>query len=403
MPSDRAQSSKTTASDTGRPRVGVLTHHWVANFGANLQALATQLEFTRQGAAVEFLDYKEPGWEARVRGTAGPEQMAKHDEFVSRYLNVSPPLADRQALADYAEACCDVVVVGSDAMFEVESPYDPLLIARSLRRRKPLPRAYLPAFWLTWPRTGTSPRRASLSVSAMGTNFPFIRGRLRREMALALERFDFLGVRDDWTLRMVSAISGRSDARHYPDPVFSLLSNLQPTAGRPVADVSNCVLVSGELPEETLASLREVLALQGLGMVGVRIPERTYEYRATQFNLNEALGPLEWFDLLGHAAGYIGIRFHALVGCMVHGTPVVNVDPHARSRVMPESSKMYDLCRRAGTPERFFTTARLGRTPASRVTELLHDAGSVERANDYSAGAGDAFASEVAAILGLLA
>jgi len=274
---------------------------------------------------------------------------------------------------------------------------------RALRRRKLPAKGRLPAFWLNWPKTEGSPARASLSVSAMGTNYPFIRGRLRSDMRAALGRYDFLGVRDDWTGKMIRSVSGRKDHQHFPDPVFSLVDNLGEARKQPAQDLSECVLVSGAISENTITGLREEVHKRGLKLVGIRIPERPFEYASTDFNINEPLGPLEWFALLGNAAGYVGIRFHALVSCMVQGTPVINVDPHFRSRVMRQSSKMYDLCKRAGTPERFFTPNILDRTPSGKLLDLLFDEKLRLAANAYCERASVAFDTEVRVILSLAA
>jgi hypothetical protein len=380
-------------------RIGILTHHWVANFGANLQALATKLALEKSGAQVVFLNFFEPGWERRIRDKVECAQMQRHDEFVARRLLCSRPLSSVAELEEYCEEELDIVVVGSDAMFQVDSPTDPFIIARALRKRQRLPRARLPAFWLPWERKNA--KRATLSVSAMGTAYHFIRGRLRAKMKASLKRFDFIAVRDSWTQGMIQSLLSRSP-EVFPDPVFSLRQHLKDLPA-PKVDVSSTVLLSGPMDSRWLRALSEVLREKGYTVAGIRIPETRYEYDFTDFNINEPLDPLEWFSIISGCAGYVGIRFHALVSCMVNSRPVINVDPHKKSSLIRSSSKMWDMCERAGTPERFFTLNSLRASNPQRVADLLFDKSLREKSDTYCEYAYGDFQRQIDAILSLCA
>lgn len=381
-------------------RVGIVTHHWVANFGANLQALASLRAFEAQGANAEILDYREPGWDDRIRAGTEESQWEQHENFMAQNFRLSPRLASIEELREHASNHYDLIVVGSDAMFALESRFDPFTLARCLRRRLPLPPQDLPGFWLPWPQEEGQPKRATLSVSAMGTTYPLVLGRLRAEAKEALTRFDHLAVRDDWTLAMVNAFGG-THAHLSPDPVFSLKPRLEPPATLPY-DLSDTILVSGGLRQEWVTAFAEAAKRKGYRVAGIRIPEKSYQFEGSDFDITEPLDPLTWFWLLNSAAGYVGVRFHALVTSMVHGKPVINVDPHRKSDFLRSSSKMFDLCNRAGTPERFFTLRSLARTPPAQVLELLFDEHALAAANTYSAGAQSTFDNEIKAILNLV-
>ena len=383
-------------------KVGIITHHWVANFGANLQALASSKEFERQGAKVEIIDYHEPGWDEAIRTEAPRDQMRVHDDFVKQYYSLSTRINSLKELSRHCEKNYDIVVVGSDAMLLVDAPTDPFIILRSIKKREKLPPANLPGFWLNWNK-GCELRTATMSVSAMGTNYPFIFGSLKRNMKHAISQFDFVGVRDDWTARMVKSL-GRRDCDLYPDPVFSLLANIEIDKEKIVAkygSLDDVILISGPIDEEWAQRFADAARKRGYRVAGIRIPEKEYDYNFTDINFNGTMSPLEWFGILGCSAGYVGIRFHALVSCMVQGVPVLNVDPHKKSQILPFTSKMKDMCDRANTSERFNTLSSLVKRSPDDTLDLLFDKKLLENANRYASTAGEKFKYQIARILEL--
>lgn len=368
-------------------RVGVLTHHWVCNFGANLQALATHSILTSLGINPIFLNYRPMEAIERRNTLISYSQIEKHENFVGTYLNQSEFLHDNRDLRDYCRNNLDLVIVGSDAMFALSPKYDPYTLWRRIKQRNFTATDTVPPFWLDWEKGPDSvPYKASLSVSSMGTSYQFIFGQLRQGLEKSLTDFNYLSVRDDWTKRMVNHLSrGNKQICVSPDPVFALNRYFTlPDSEKATRDISNTIFLSGDFESSWIKKLVKCCHDHELTVAGLPIPEKDYQYPHVDFNIPLPLSPLQWYTLLAGSGGYIGIRFHALVTCIANGTPIVNVDPHKRSRVIKQSSKMHDLCFKAGIPDRFLTMSQARKTHPKEVLKRLMEKKSLERVNKYA-------------------
>jgi hypothetical protein len=375
----------------------------VANHGANLQALATKLAFEKKGCEVEFVNYRDQHREDRFENVIDSHQRELHREFVSQYLTEGARLNSTSELIDYVENNFDIVVVGSDAMFLLETIYDPFMLMRIMRRRSlsGVDRE-LPLFWLPWDKSSKSPIRVSLSVSSMGTFFHTIAGSLRSNIKKSLNNFDFLGARDPWTIHMLKFFGGLSVER-YPDPIFSLKYNFDFKKIEVCGDYSNTIFVCGPFRKKWLQEFVNIAHQNGYKVIGMRIPENIYIYDCTDDNFTESIGPLEWYKLLSMSAGYVGVRFHALASCISQHTPVVNVDTHIRSVFLKNSSKMFDLCDQAFEGKNFYTLSGLHKTRPSKVYEILFSEDALRSGSSYEKDAAIHFEKQVEKIIELVA
>lgn len=342
-------------------RIGLITYHWVANFGANLQALATTQFLRQQGHEVFLLDYRPPELVTKYANTIAPQQLAAHEHFCSTMLpqtEVCPNLESVKRIA--SELSLDVALTGSDAVFR--------LSRRLLREDTTFPNP----FWLGWAQQMDLPT-ASVAASAMGTNFLTLPGADRRGVAHALKRMDYVSVRDTWTALMVSAVTGgRCRPALLPDPVFTLrppkASDITERPQQPYVILSGQPhLFDRAWTDRFVAAARRV----GLRVVALPTPEGQLPAGVVDDVAKLPLCPLDWYNWIAGAAGYVGVRFHPIVVAMANQVPFVSVDLYQRRRSLPWASKTFDMTFRAGLSRRCFSPRRFRRLSPATVLERM--------------------------------
>ena len=100
--------------------IGLLTYHWVPNFGANLQALATVSYLRSAGHNVSVLNYRPEDLEDDYVRRVPPAQIDMHNAFAKTFLPESRLCRTEADLARAArELQCNAIIVGSDAVLRV--------------------------------------------------------------------------------------------------------------------------------------------------------------------------------------------------------------------------------------------------------------------------------------------
>jgi len=373
-------------------KVGILTYHSSYNFGANLQALAVQELLKRRGCSPVIIDYRDPEKTEMYRQAVRPEQAEMHETFIREYLNTSPRFCSDDEVREYCRRELDAVFVGSDAVFRLVPRYAPGRLLRLLLRRNPSSFWYrvterAPLYWLPWAKDhDREPARVAIAASTVGTQFFFLEKSLRHQIRNCLCDFDFVSVRDDWTSLMVRWLSkGQVKPDICPDPVFCLNDCFSiPQEEVPDRDVSKTILISASLDKKWLAEFRRVANDHGFTICNLPNPDNVLGFDESDFALDLPMSPLAWYALLSRAAGYIGIRFHALVSCIANKTPVLTVDLSTAPKLLRAKNKTYDLCKRAGAKRRYRPAKRLMRSSPTTVLRALMDSSSQTAMNCYA-------------------
>ena len=136
-------------------KVGILTYHYSYNYGANLQVLATQEAFKKQGANPIVINYRSSSKTEAYQKTVSIDQAMLHESFIEKYLNLSPLLKSAKEVEEYCLENLDVAVVGSDAVFRIVEKYRPRRLIRQFIYNKILVsysegKDVLPPYWLDW-------------------------------------------------------------------------------------------------------------------------------------------------------------------------------------------------------------------------------------------------------------
>lgn len=392
-------------------KIGILTFHRSYNFGANLQTIAVQSALTAKGHSPVIVNYHDSQKMSEYRRTISPMQAKRHEDFFERYYNESPVLTNEREVQEFCSDSLDAVLVGSDAVFKLVPKYDPVNLLKDAiktitgRKGKSRYTEYLPPYWLNWTdgKRGNQVVKASIAASCMSTLFHFIPAKTIRDMKRSLKRFDYISVRDQWTEKMVKYVStGEIMPEICPDPVFSLGDNFSfPKDEYPDADVSKTILLSGRFANEWLESFIQAAHASGYSVSNLPNPDASFENPRFDTNISLPLSPLGWYLLLSQAAGYVGIRFHALVSCMSNQTPVINVDNHLRSLIGKRTSRMYDLCERSRILQKHISLRDINKTPPSKVLETLFNKASMVNANNYAVFASTKFSEVMDKILSI--
>lgn len=321
----------------------VLTHHWVPNFGANLQALGTKLALEKRGCDVRFVDFRPPELIELYKKSIPEAQLVAHEEFVLDYL----PLSERITTNDEFQELCrtdpaDVYITGSDAVFRVSRS--------STRADLVFPNPY----WLNFPKQKTrqSPDGAvkiALSPSAMGCKFGEMDSSSRDGMRVALNDINYLSARDEWTRSQMESLQLEKNIQLTPDPVFLLsdmIRNSKEKQSRPYIAV--CTL--GKLSNKWLEKFTKLADCEGFDTVALPVPQGFTDGGVTR-SVKLPMSPLQWMKTLSSASGYLGVRFHPVVISSIIGNPVVSCDLYHKHYFQRQSSKTWLVMRELGSQQ----------------------------------------------------
>jgi polysaccharide pyruvyl transferase WcaK-like protein len=311
-------------------RIGVVTHHWVPNFGANLQAYATVQALRDRGHDVALVNFRPLALEQRYQERVSPEQRDAHEEFVRSFFRQTDLVRDQSDFERLVAAGdFDLLVSGSDAVFRLQP--------RSQRADFVFPNPY----WLYLPFSGV--RKATLSVSSMGCQFAKLSATERVGVKTALESLDYVAVRDDWTIEQLRLCGYAGAIVKSPDPVFYLREMIEAISLK--ADKSSpyiAVSAGGWFGPRWMGEFKRIANAAGYRLVGLPTPEASYDGPVDE-RIATPLAPFDWMRLIAGSSGYLGARYHPVVVALLAMVPVLSTDKYHFSWWDRRRSKNYDL------------------------------------------------------------
>lgn len=335
-------------------RIGLLTYHSAANFGANLQALSTVSCFKNLGHEVIVINWVPEDLEEFYKKNVSDEQYKVHVEFVNNYFNMSELCRTSDEVRDVIiKHNIERVIIGSDAVFS----YIPFL-KRIHPSRKTLigisnvttDHRFPNAFWGDFLHNGDEFDVVAMSASAQYLDFSrcfiWTKNNIRRH----LERFKYISVRDRATKAIVDNLLG-SDVEITPDPVFAFNDNFKQTVTfQNIREKFNLpekyVIFSfckKLYSEEWYESLYNLFKSKGYTIVNLAMPEGCVDINS-DIEIDVPLNPLDWYNIIRYSSGYIGQRMHPMIVALHNKVPVYIFDHYVvRSH---DSSKIYDLLER---------------------------------------------------------
>lgn len=325
-------------------KIGMLTHHWPPNFGANLQATSTFLLLKKLGHHPIFLNYRPTNMEKKYQSLVTEAQRQQHTDHQNRFYEQTKVLRSEKELA----ACCqdsdiDMVLAGSDTILRI-------------REKKQTEECCFPnPFWMLWTeKVNPKPKTAMISASSEGSYYWLFSKGMKQQMNEALLLLNSIAVRDRWTQNMVRYLTrGRITPNITPDPV-SVLNSLLPDSpseeDEPKALSKQYVLLhfSPRLyPSSWIKKFAKLAHQQNLQVFTLPNPSRVIDLPVDR-QLPLPMSPLEWYFWIRHSAGMICNAFHTVTSCIFNDVPFISVDSSAptllKCLAIRKSSKAYDAC-----------------------------------------------------------
>lgn len=328
-------------------KIGILTHHWVPNFGANLQAFSSFSYLKSLGHDVQLINYRSVDLVEHYNSMISDDQLSVHEEFCRNYLSqtkICQSTEDLKGIAHHNDF--DIVIVGSDAMFRLDKKLD--------RSDTSFPNP----FWLKWLESGDLRNicKVSLAGSAMGTFYFSYSPKIWFGIHDALKKFDYLSVRDDWTQLMFSLLSiGRHNVKICPDPMIVFEEQIDvPSSTMNQKSFSNdnyilICLYPNMVSDDWVRKFVKYAHHKDFSVFTLPNPEGPVKLPVDRI-INLPLSPLNWYSWIKNAKGYLGVRFHAMLSSIVSETPFISIDTYRRRYQPRFMSKIFDLCSRGGFP-----------------------------------------------------
>ncbi len=294
-------------------RIGILTFHTTANFGATLQCYALFRHLSAAGHEVEVLNYAPPAvFEFYKKDLfRGPGhswrnigRVLRFYLFVKRRLRLSGPALPKSEDLRSLSGRHDLLVVGSDEVWKVEPPLRPLD----------------PAFYLDF----ADPSRTRLVSYAASSS---TRTDLREVADVArplLARFHARSVRDRHTADMVAALGFERPAEVL-DPTF--LWDFSAESAQALVE-GDYLALYGVLDRRQTKEIRALADKLGLRLVSVGARNRAADRSVLD------IGPLEWMRVMRHARYIVTDYFHGAAFAMHFRVPFsVYANPWKRVKV----------------------------------------------------------------------
>ena len=300
-------------------KIGILTYHAPCNFGANLQAYSVVKYFENRGFEACVINFIRDGeFEASY---CDEKQRPAHFIFSQKKLPVTELVSERNILNVVKKNNIDVIIVGADAVWSIDK--DNLKI-----------------FYLAWLwDSDISIKAVCVSPAFMGKTYQNLPERERKKFKSSLLKFSYVNTRDEWTRKKINEeIMGFEYIKKTnPDPVF-LLNDMCDEKWMPQINVPSKKYVLISLPAHCnrrfkfikklwIKIFAKILHKNGLNLVELPIPEGVSDFKF-DYTVPYPIDPLQWFLWIKNAAGFVGLRFHAVVSCISVGTPFFSFDSY---------------------------------------------------------------------------
>lgn len=371
-------------------KIGILTFHRPANFGANLQAYSSMCYLSSMGHDVKVIDYVRQT-DFDYKNKVDIKQYEAHKHFVETRLSLTKQVTTDEDLCRIVkEEAFDAIVIGADAVWR--SPKDDNIYF---------------AEWLFKDKDIKDVSVASISPAHMGNGYCNITEDKRLAIHDCLSKFKYITVRDAWTKEVVNRdiFGGEAFVKNVnPDPVFTLFRFIddeqwnncgQKSKGYYLMSLPKNWINVGKFAEKKIKWFTQFKAyVNGAGykLVELPIPEGKSGMKF-DYTIGYPIDPLQWFLWIKNAKAFCGLRFHAIVSSISNGTPFYSIDSygdngrtakvldlvglHKMARKRDVKSKIYNLLKDS-TLERNRCGAMIESESPKKVFSILESTNSMD-------------------------
>jgi len=360
-------------------RIGILTYHWVSNFGAQLQTLSTYNKVLQSGHKPYIINWipqdLENAYSIRVSNV---QNMAHRGFCEAHFSNITRVCRDKWDIAkEIDDLQIDMVIIGSDAVFSYVPNLCRIYIGRhGVKFIKPLSVNDFPSpFWGDFASlTKRKIKLVAMSASAQNTKYTRIFGKKQKTaFTKALARFDYISVRDVWTQDMISYLSnGQIEVPITPDPVFAFQQNVSPVnenfVERHLGIKGQYVLITLNnkyVNDNWIQELEYRFAKKGITLIGLPQTDKKYVLNL-KYNVSFPLDPISWYNLIRESTGYIGELMHPVLVSLHNSIPVYVFDAYGyrtKHTLDIKSSKTYQIMDRFGLLNNYYNSLYSAKYP----------------------------------------
>ncbi|MDD4689561.1 MAG: polysaccharide pyruvyl transferase family protein [Eubacteriales bacterium] len=307
-------------------KIGILTYHAPFNFGANLQAYASQNFFCSLGHDTWVINYVR---ESDINPqNCNPSQIEGHFNFSQNTLRVTKRINRNEIYSLVKKEKFDLIAIGADAVW-------------NKRVREDLEVFY--AKWLWGTDLENKVKVIALSPAFMGRTYSDLTEGEKKSFRDGLLKFSYIDTRDAWTRYIVNKeIVGYNYIKTLnPDPVFLLDEFCNVRWEIPSTQFFSKKYYILSLPKDFAHThtkikqmwfrrFKKIVNKHGYQLVELPIPEGVSGFKF-DYTVPYPIDPLQWFLWLKNAKAFIGLRFHAVVSCISAGTPFFSLDIYGRN------------------------------------------------------------------------
>ena len=184
---------------------------------------------------------------------------------------------------------------------------------------------------------------------------------------------NFISARDEWTQKMYQKIfRGKRVVDITPDPVFAFNYNVQGIPSKddilkrfhlPEKYILLCLRNSKTVKDVWITGFEKICNENGYACVAFPLPQGLQNNKFLKNKVELPLSPMDWYAIIRYASGYVGNNMHTIVTSLHNEVPLFCFDQYGIKTfnyyVNVNSSKIYDILKRAGFEENRAATATL--------------------------------------------
>lgn len=373
--------------------IGILTHHFASNFGANIQTLSTVGYLQEHGHTPIVINWKNSTMERDFSSSVSSDQNNEHRQFLEKYLPITEECrTDEEIATAICKHNIQAVIVGSDAVVQ-HHPWITRFAfpTRSIIsiRKYTSDRLFPNFFWGSFASViGNKIPFAFMSVSCQNSPYNMFSPSTIRGMREACKKFTYISVRDSWTKRMFCKInSSYNNIEITPDPVFAFNQNADkyiPTREDIISKYGlskKYMLISffgnSDVDNSWIASLTKEMEMCGYQPVSLPFPSGACHVEGVK-EIDLPLSPIDWYALIKYSNGFVGRNMHPIVVSLHNSVPFYSLDQYGTRTlnifVNKKSSKIFDILERAGFQNNRITLAGIQKqlpSPKSVLNSLI--------------------------------
>ena len=347
-------------------KIGILTYHWVANFGANLQTLSTVCYLKKNGFIPIVINWIPLDCELKYQSSTPVEQLDAHASFSETYFETTRVCRTNNEILDIIEEYeIDAIIIGSDSLFNIMKPSFNWI---KFKKNVPTTDHVFPnPYWGDFYEKHNIPI-AGLSISNQNSDFFKFKNQ-KNEIKKCLMNFSHLSVRDDWTQKMIGYMTDDLILPSItPDPVFSFNCNVPPLISRQeicrkysLPDKYILLSFSGgirsSVSEHWLKSFKKMANAQQISCVSL---PRTFggQIMHLDVDLSLPISPIDWYYIIKYSQGYVGVLMHPIIVAIHNNIPFFSFDHYGVSKFLffanKATSKIYHILSQAGMLSNYY-------------------------------------------------